>query len=144
VPDSIEGRDPPDLSSDEIVDAVLGSGAPKDLIALVGYLGDSDTHRHHRLFAGPTLTHWLDIPDAAIVHRVREPDVHGGRSVLFVKRSTVLRKGEVTSADAEAHYLGGGDAAAVHYGLGEAMTRESDATYRTSLHLSNRSVSSCC
>jgi hypothetical protein len=117
VAKSIEGRDGPDLSPDEIVAAVLGRGAPENLITLVGFLGDSDTRGHHRLFVDPALTRWLDIPDADIVqrHRIpREHDTYGGRSVLYVRRDAVLLKGEVTTADAEAEYLTGGDAGALH------------------------------
>lgn len=113
---NIEGRDRPDLSPDEIVEAVLGRDAPQNLITLVGFLGDSDVRGHHRLFVDPALTRWLDIRDADIVERRRIPkehDTHGGRSVLYVKREAVLLKGEVTSADAEAEYLCGGDASAL-------------------------------
>jgi hypothetical protein len=116
VAESIEGRDRPDLSPDEIVEAVLGRDAPKDLITLVGFLGDSEVSGHHRLFVDPALTRWLDVPDADVVHRHHVPaeqETYGGRSVLYVKREAVLLKGEVTTADAEAQFLGGGDASAL-------------------------------
>jgi hypothetical protein len=96
------GRDDPDLSA--------------DLITLVGFLSDSDRRGHPRLFVDSALTRWLGIRDADIVDRRRIPDeqaAHGGRSVLLVKRGAVLTKGEVTTADAEAEFLSGGDARAL-------------------------------
>lgn len=112
MPKSIEGKDGPDLSPDEITEAVLRRGAPENLITLIGFLGEADVRGHHRLFVDPALTRWLDIPDADIVHRHRIPsehDTHGGRSVLYIKGEAVLRKGEVTPADAEAEYLTSGN-----------------------------------
>lgn len=106
----------PDLRSDEIVEALQRFGGPQELVALVGLLGESDESKHHRLFVDPALTCWLDIRDDDIIYRRRirgEQDAYGERSVLLVKRRAVLAKGEVTTADAEAEFLGGGDARAL-------------------------------
>jgi hypothetical protein len=105
--------DGPDLRSDEIVEALERFGGPQELVALVGFLGESDRREHHRLFVDPALTCWLDIRDTDIVYRRRiraEQGTYGERSVLLVKRKAVLMKGEVTTADAEAEFLSGGDA----------------------------------
>jgi hypothetical protein len=106
------GRDGPGLGSDAIVEPA----GPQDLITLIGFLGDPDGHGRPRLFVDSELTQWLDIGDADIIDRRRIPDeqdTHGGRSVLLVKRGAVLTQGEVTIADAEAAFLGGGDARAL-------------------------------
>jgi hypothetical protein len=105
-----------DVHSDVAVEALERSGAPQDLITLVGFLGDSDRPGQPRLFVDAALTHWLDIRDADIINRHRIPDeqdTHGGRSILTVKRGALLRKGETTTTDAEAQFLSGGDARAL-------------------------------
>jgi hypothetical protein len=106
---SIEGRD----RLDETGEAVLGGSMPEELTTLVGFLDDSETRGHRRLFVDPALTNWLDVSQADIVHRDDVPgeqDAHGGRSVLRVKSDAVLLRGAVTTADAEMEFLGGGDA----------------------------------
>jgi hypothetical protein len=116
------GRDGPGLRSDDVVEGVEEPAGPQDLITLVGFLGDSGGHGQPRLFVDSELTQWLDIRDADIIDRRRIPDeqdAHGGRSVLLVKRESVLMKGEVTIADAEAEFLGGGDARALRCEPGE-------------------------
>jgi hypothetical protein len=108
------GRDGPGLSSDDIVEPA----GPQDLITLVGFLGDRNGHGDPRLFVDSELTRWFDIRDADIIDRRRIPDeqdAHGGRSVLVVKRDAVLMQGEVTIAEAEAEFLGGGDARALRF-----------------------------
>jgi hypothetical protein len=105
--------DGPDLRPDEIVEALERFGGPQELVVLVGFLGESDRPKHHRLFVDPALRCWLDIRDDDIVHRRRirgEQDAYGERSALLVKRKAVLVKGEVTTADAEAAFLSGDDA----------------------------------
>jgi hypothetical protein len=114
---SNDGEDGPDLRPDEIVEAMEKFGGPQELVALVGFLGESDRPKHHRLFVDPALTCWVDIRDADIVYRRRirgEQDAYGERSALLVKRKAVLVKGEVTTADAEAEFLSGGDARMLH------------------------------
>jgi hypothetical protein len=148
VAKSSEGRGGPDLSPDEIVEAVLGRGAPQNLITLVGFLGDSDTSGHHRLFVDPALTCWLDVPDADIVHRhhiPEEQETYGGRSMLYVKRGAVLLKGEVTTADAEAAFLSGGDTRALCSEPDERLlVCQPLATAHTKTYLPSPRTSECC
>ena len=137
---STGGREDPDLSTDDIVEALVEPGGPEDLITLVGFLGDSDRRGHPRLFVDSALAHWLDIPDADIVDRRRIPDeedAHGGRSVLLVKRGAVLMKGAVRTADAEAGFLSGGDARALrcepdeHVLVGRSAAQHQQTRYLT-------------
>jgi hypothetical protein len=110
------GKDGLGLRSDDVVEGVEEPAAPQDLITLVGFLGDTDRSGQPRLFVDAALTQWLDIRDADIIDRRRIPheqDTHGGRTVLLVKRGTVLMKGEVTITDAETEFLGGADALAL-------------------------------
>jgi hypothetical protein len=100
-----------DLSSGASVNGLQQPDrAAHGLIALRGYLVESDADGCQRLFTDPTLTSWVDIAEEAIRHRCRVPGeqgAYGGRSVVWVDGSGSLMKGEVAIADAESDFLTG-------------------------------------
>jgi hypothetical protein len=109
MPKREEDHDGVDLSPDRRVEEVLGShGEPRNLVELVGFLGDSPERGRHRLFTDAALRCWLDICDDDIVYRQKvraEDGAYGGRSVLLVKVGAVMFRGAVTTAEAESDYL---------------------------------------
>jgi hypothetical protein len=128
-----------DVHSDVAIEALEEPDWPQDLITLVGFLGESDSPGQPRLFVDAALTHWLDIRDADIINRRRIPDeqdTHGGRSILTVKRGAPLTQGTVTTADAEAQFLSGGDARALRFEPDEQLlARRPPERYTPTLRL---------
>lgn len=102
---------PIDLSPDELVESIQqGADGPQDLTTLTGFFGESDAPGYHRLFTDEMLKSWVDIRDDDIRYRRRtsgEQDAYGGRSVVWVVNGSILVKGEVTVAGAEADFLTG-------------------------------------
>jgi hypothetical protein len=80
-----------DLSPDRII--TLSPARSRAAVALVGYLGEGSSAESVRLYESVALDHWIEIPAAAIVHRVSGADagaVTDGQSVIWVKREALL------------------------------------------------------
>ncbi len=76
---------------------------------LTGYLGASSEEAHERLYLSPDLTNYVEIPQAAILHRAplpAEQDAHGGVT-LWVKKDAALQYKMAPAAQALANYFAG-------------------------------------
>ena len=80
-----------------------------DVTLLSGYLGASSEEGHERLYLSPDLTNYVEIPQAAILHRAplpTEQDAHGGVT-LWVKKDAALQYKMAPAAQALANYFAG-------------------------------------
>ena len=80
-----------------------------DVTLLSGYLGTSSEEAHERLYLSPDLTNYVEIPQAAILHRAplpAEQDAHGGVT-LWVKKDAALQYKMSPAAQALANYFAG-------------------------------------
>ncbi len=63
-----------------------------DVMLLYGYPGASSEEGHERLYLSPDLSAYVEVPNAAILHRAesaKEQDPHGGVT-LWVKKDAAL------------------------------------------------------
>lgn len=76
---------------------------------LTGYLGASSEEDHERLYLGPDLSNYVEIPKAAILYQAplpKEQDSHGGVTV-WVKKDAALQYKMAPAAQALANYFAG-------------------------------------
>jgi hypothetical protein len=77
----------PDLDPDSIADELAPRGEEPDVVAMVGFLGESAAPNHVRFFLDPELALWFDIPVEHVKRRQRLPlDGHAPaeRTVLWI------------------------------------------------------------
>ena len=89
---------------------------------LYGYPGASSEEGHERLYLNPDLTNYVEVPTAAILHRMAVPTDQDpyGAIVLWVKKDAALIYKMTPAAQALAHYFAGaiqGAAAAAGAGI---------------------------
>ena len=89
-----------------------------DVMRLYGYLGASSEENHERLYLNPDLSVYVEVPTAAILHRVAAPaeqDPNGGVT-LWVRRDAALIYKSAPAAQALAQYFAGAIAGAAAAG----------------------------
>src|SRR5215472_6227596 len=94
-----------------------------DVMRLYGYLGASSEENHERLYLTPDLSNYVEVPAAAILHRIAVPheqDPHGAVT-LWVRRDSALIYKTAPGAQALAQYFAGAIAGAAAAGAGTAM-----------------------
>jgi hypothetical protein len=93
-----------------------------DVMRLYGYLGASSEENHNRLYLNPDLSVYVEVPTAAILHRVAAPaeqDANGGVT-LWVRRDAALIYKSAPAAQALAQYFAGAIAGAAAAAPGAA------------------------
>jgi hypothetical protein len=85
----------PDLDPDSIADDLAPGGEEPDVVAMVGFLGESARQDHVRFFLDPELALWFDIPVEHVKRRQRLPlDGHAAaeRTVLWIAGEWMRRR----------------------------------------------------
>jgi hypothetical protein len=87
---------------DDFVDRIVSDPSrPPEVAVFQGFVGASDREDHVRVYADLTLSAWVDLPAAAVLHAVRLPAEQSpaGGSVLLVDASATVRPFDQGEAD---------------------------------------------
>jgi hypothetical protein len=98
----------PNLQPDPVVEALIpdpAQGPPPGTTVLHGYLGKSSTEGVWRLYLDPSLSEYVEIPEADIQHAETLPDTSG--SSIWVINTTSLKHVRTETQDVQAEFLGG-------------------------------------
>jgi hypothetical protein len=93
-----------------------------DVMLLYGYSGASSEEGHERLYLSPDLSSYVDIPNAAVLHRAesaKEQDPLGGVT-LWIKKDAALKYKTAPAAQAAQQALAAYFAGAIQAGMAGA------------------------
>jgi hypothetical protein len=97
----------PARGADFIASLVKDPKAPPDVLMLTGYLGASSEDAHTRLYLDPHLGSYVEIPDAAILHRQPVEQDALGASHVWIERDAQLTYGPARAPRAKGTFLEG-------------------------------------
>jgi hypothetical protein len=114
-----QSQQPPRDGEAEFVRAIVTDprNVP-DVMRLYGYLGASSEENHDRLYLNPDLSTYVEVPRAAVLHRMAVPTEQdpNGAVVLWVRQDAALIYKMAPAAQALANYFAGAIAGAAAAG----------------------------